>query len=144
MEWRSIQRSEIPPPPVRRCKKQYGEWAAIAKLLRIAPASTAVEVDLTGWEGRNATMSAHKAAREANLRISVQVVAAKMYIVRVGQPGPAPANKARVFDCRFCRHEVRAIRANQVICGSTACFEKLQKANYRRRLARNQLRRQAA
>ena len=132
LNYRVIKKSEIPPPPPPH-NKRYGQWLALARLIRMLEPDEAVEIALTPeLYASKAITSIHGAARAIGVGISSLTTPTHLYIVRTGKKEPQPVwgvtryNKA----CAHCGVEFDTARKWQEYCGKVECVKARKRKNH--------------
>lgn len=121
LEYEVIPKREIP-PPVPGFKHMYGEWAALARTIRILEPGTAVKCRLPdGLSVASALRSLHSACYAAGARVSTQFVSPHLYIVRRQICTPGRDTRWREARCDNCQGRFIAKNKQNRLCPAPAC-----------------------
>lgn len=121
LSYRVIQKSEIPPTPPPRTDN-YGEWTAIARLIRRLAPDQAVAVDLNNLTPSVVVSSLHAAARTAGIKVTtMRAEDGRVYVTRAGIVGDETQFKVYEFTCKACGAVRETNRPNQEYCRSRKC-----------------------
>lgn len=119
MTYKIISRSEIPPCPPST-NEHYGEWLAMARMMRLLPAEKAVRVNLEGQASSAAVSSIHCAARRVGMTVSTMRLRDCVYVVRTGVTNIQP-DPPMTFNCKHCRQVCETTTPNQDYCRKVKC-----------------------
>jgi hypothetical protein len=114
-----IKRSEIPLPPPST-NEHYGEWLAMARMMRLLAPDQAVRVELKGQTSSAAVSSIHCAARRVGMTVSTMRLRDQVFVVRTGVT-EIEADPPMTFDCRHCRQTNETTTPNQEYCRKAEC-----------------------
>ena len=119
MTYKIIHRSEIPPCPPST-NEHYGEWLAMARMIRLMQPDRAVRVELHGMSSSAAVSSIHCAARRVGITVSTMRLRDQVFVVRTGVT-EIESNPPMTFDCKHCRQTCETTTPNQEYCRKVEC-----------------------